>query len=126
MTSSLVRRRTRERGVAERTPLLREQGVAGSNPVIPTSIYKERPSRGRSFFLSSGPYLVRIASLIGSLGPHIMSSLVFRGGVLAPGQIRYGASSGTCLEQIERYYCNSWSKEMSTLWHIAKNYPYAA
>ena len=68
MTSSLVRERTRERGVAERTPLLREQGVAGSNPVIPTSIHKERPSRGRSFFWFSGPDLVRIASLIDSLG----------------------------------------------------------
>jgi hypothetical protein len=29
--------------------MVREQGAAGSNPVIPTSIYKERPSRGRSF-----------------------------------------------------------------------------
>ena len=44
---------------AKRTILLREQGVAGSNPVIPTSVYKERPSRGRSFLLSSGPCLVQ-------------------------------------------------------------------
>ena len=36
---------------AKRTLLLREQGVASSNLVIPTSIYKERPSWGRSFFL---------------------------------------------------------------------------
>jgi len=36
------------------TPL-REQGVAGSNPVIPTSFHLERPSRGRSFFLHYGP-----------------------------------------------------------------------
>ena len=50
MTSSLVRERTESD--FQRTLLLREQGVAGSNPVIPTSIYKERPSRGRSFFCS--------------------------------------------------------------------------
>jgi hypothetical protein len=31
-------------------------GDASSNLVIPTSIYKERPFRGRSFFLLSGPY----------------------------------------------------------------------
>ena len=45
---------------AERSPLLREQGLAGSNPVIPTSVYKERPSRGRSFLWLSDPCLVRI------------------------------------------------------------------
>ena len=35
MASSLVRKRTKKEPV-ERTLLLREQGVAGSNPVIPT------------------------------------------------------------------------------------------
>ena len=73
MTSSLVRKRTRERGVAERTPLLREQGVAGSNPVIPTILYKERPSRGRSCHLSSGPGLVRRSLLIDNLSDQYCS-----------------------------------------------------
>ena len=37
---------------AKRIQLLRGLGVAGSIPVIPTSIYKERPSRGRSSLCS--------------------------------------------------------------------------
>ena len=36
--------------LAERTRLLREQGAAGSNPVIPTSIYKRAASPGSLFF----------------------------------------------------------------------------
>ena len=65
MTYPRVRKRTESKA----TLLLREQGggAAGSNPVIPTSVYKERPSRGRSYFLSSGPCPGRIAALIGSL-----------------------------------------------------------
>ncbi len=36
--------------VAEHIQLFRKQG-AGSNPVVPTSIYKERPHQERSFLL---------------------------------------------------------------------------
>ncbi len=68
---------------SEAYQLLREQGVAGSNPVIPTSVYKERPSRGRSSFLSSGAYpvqtsnfpvhLERIGTALPNSGPQIFS-----------------------------------------------------
>ena len=73
---------------AERTLLPREQGVASSNLVIPTSIYKERPSRDRSFLLASGPILVRSDHLIDNLIVQGFSVGVFRGGVLTPGQVR--------------------------------------
>ena len=90
MTSSLVRERTVSN---QRTLLLREQGVAGSNPVIPTSIYKERPSRGRSFRLGSGPIPVQMAFLSDNLSIQKWSVGVFRGGVSSPGQVRCGGSS---------------------------------
>ena len=35
-----------------------EQGVASSDLVLPTSMYKERLPRGRSFFFGFGPILV--------------------------------------------------------------------
>ena len=38
--------------------MLREQGVAGSIPVIPTSIYKRAASPGSLFSFASGPCLV--------------------------------------------------------------------
>jgi len=47
----------RAKRVAERTLLLREQGVASSNLVIPTSIYKERPSKESLISFSSGTAL---------------------------------------------------------------------
>ena len=72
---------------AKRTILLREQGVAGSNPVIPTILYKERPSRGRSFLLSSGPYPGRINLQSDNLSVQRMMSCVFRGGGWSPGHV---------------------------------------
>jgi hypothetical protein len=62
-------------------------GVASSNLVIPTSIYKDRPSRGRSCFLCSGPIPVQITSLSDNLRSQECSVGVFQGGVSTPGCI---------------------------------------
>ena len=83
MTYPRVRKRTEGKAKL----LLLEAGGAGSNPVIPTSIYKERPSRGRSFILPSCPRPLQTAHLSDNLRSQEFSVSVLRGRVLAPGQI---------------------------------------
>ena len=69
----------------KRTLLLRERGVASSHLVIPIIIYKERPSKGRSFLLDSGPVPVRSILLSDNLKHQDCRVCVFRGGVFSPG-----------------------------------------
>ena len=80
-----------------------------------------RPSRGRSFHLPSGPGPVRSILLNDNLIAQRMRSLVFRGGVWPPGQVR-GASIRFCHTTLNQFqktsgYLIIWNQTVtSSIW----------